>query len=147
LTLNDDDVYEFCWQSDFDDSGQHTVTFILSDGEDEERKNVGIIVNEIYNLIYDSGSFAIPKKITLSPAYPNPFNSSTTIKYGLPSPGNVALQIYNPLGQRIYTLFKSYQQAGTHAINLNADNLPSGLYFVQLNADTKTITQKVMLVK
>ena len=147
LTLNDDDIYEFCWQSDFDDSGQYTVTFILSDGEDEERKNVGIIVNEIYNLIYDSGSFAIPKKITLSPIYPNPFNSTTTIRYGVPIPSHVTLQVYNIAGQQISTLFEGYRQRGIYTTTLTATNLQSGLYFVRLNANDEVFTQKVMLIR
>jgi len=79
--------------------------------------------------------------------YPNPFNSTTTITYGLPYTSHVSLQIYNPLGKRIGTLFEGYQHPGVHTTTLRAADLPSGLYFVQLNADTKTMTQKVMLIR
>ena len=37
--------------------------------------------------------------------------------------------------------------AGSHAIEWNAENLPSGVYFVKLNAGEFTQTQKLMLVK
>ncbi len=88
----------------------------------------------------------LPCVFILFPAYPNPFNSTTTIRYGLPYPSNVSIQVYNPSGQRIGTLFEGYRQAGIHTTTLPATNLPSGLYFVQLESD-ELFTQKVMLIR
>ncbi|MCF7810221.1 T9SS type A sorting domain-containing protein [bacterium] len=44
-------------------------------------------------------------------------------------------------------MFNGYRQAGFHAVNLNAGNLASGLYFIRLNAGEYVATQKVMLVR
>jgi len=88
-----------------------------------------------------------PTAFVLYQSYPNPFNATTTIRYGLPYPGNVSLQVYNTLGQQITTLFQGYRQAGFHSATLSADDLASGLYFVRLEASGKVATQKVMLIR
>ena len=101
--------------------------------------------------IYDcSEAMGIPVIATtydLMSAYPSPFNSSTTISYELPFPGNVSLQLYNPLGQRISTLFEGNRQAGVYTSNLVAKNLVSGLYFVRLEAAGQEYTRKIILVR
>jgi hypothetical protein len=88
-----------------------------------------------------------PIEFSLSPAYPNPFNSTTTITYGLPLPGNVLLQLYNPLGQRISTLLDGNRQAGVYSVNLVGKNLASGLYIVRLEGAGQVFTRKVTLLQ
>ena len=95
----------------------------------------------------DDPAVSIPVKFNLYPAYPNPFNSTTTIRYTLPYPSSISLQIYNLCGQRMTTLFNSYKQPGIHAATLTANDLASGLYFVRLEGSGKVATQKVMLVR
>lgn len=97
----------------------------------------------------------MPGDYALSQNFPNPFNSTTTIRYILPFPSLVSVQVYNLSGQQIATLFEGQQQPGFHSANLTAGNLPSGLYFVRLN-HTPLIkgelkgnyqTRKVLLIK
>ena len=96
-----------------------------------------------------------PLSFTLQQNYPNPFNSTTTIGYTLPYPCIISLQIYNLAGQRMKTLFEGYKLPGIHTTTMTADNLPSGLYFVQLNhtpltkggAREDSQTRKVMLIR
>jgi len=89
----------------------------------------------------------IPGDFCLNPAYPNPFNSTTTIEYGLPYPGRVSLWIYNSLGQQITTLFEGYQKTGIHSANLNANGLPSGLYFVRLESSGQILSKEVIVLR
>ncbi len=88
-----------------------------------------------------------PSTFIIYPTYPNPFNSTTTISYGLPYQSDVSLRLYNTLGQRVSTLYQVEKSAGVHQAVLNSDNLPSGLYFVHLEASERTITKKVMLIR
>jgi len=99
------------------------------------------------NEIKVSDDDILPCVIYLSSPYPNPFNSTTTIGYRLPYPGNVSLQVYNKLGQQVTSLYEGYRQAGFHNVVLNAAYLPSGLYFVRLNASDQVFTRKVMLIR
>jgi len=80
-------------------------------------------------------------------AYPNPFNSTTTIKYKLPYPGHVSLQIYNPVGQRVLTLFEGYRQGGVYSIDWRAEDFSSSVYLLRLKLDKLTKTSKVLLVR
>ncbi|MDP8208361.1 MAG: T9SS type A sorting domain-containing protein [Candidatus Electryonea clarkiae] len=84
---------------------------------------------------------------SLSPAYPNPFNSSTIIRYDVPVSAHVEIQIYNLLGQQIQTLFEGRQVAGSHKVILNNSHLASGLYFAVMQSGNFNKTRKLMLLK
>jgi len=89
----------------------------------------------------------IPEVYSLSQAYPNPFNPVTTLEFGVPVDGDVAIDIYNIQGRLIETLTDRYMEAGYHSVVWNADSHSSGMYFVQMRASKYLKTQKIMLVK
>jgi hypothetical protein len=92
-------------------------------------------------------SIVLPTTFALYPNWPNPFNSTTMIRYDVPKTGEVSLTIFNLLGQRVATLFDGRQLAGTHTIAWNASDFPSGLYFCRMNAVGFMQTRKMLLVK
>jgi len=79
--------------------------------------------------------------------YPNPFNSSTVLRYALPAPSPVTIDIYDILGRKLLTLADGIQPAGSHQLLWDASEVPSGVYFYRLQAGGKTQTRKCMLVK
>ncbi|MCB0747262.1 MAG: T9SS type A sorting domain-containing protein, partial [Ignavibacteriae bacterium] len=88
-----------------------------------------------------------PNEYGLAQNYPNPFNPSTTISYTLPNSGFTKLSVYNSLGQEVQSLINDNQSAGTHTVNFNASNLPSGMYFYSLTSGNFTQTNKMILMK
>lgn len=88
-----------------------------------------------------------PTAFMLLHVYPNPFNSTIKISYNLLSPFNVSLDIYDPLGNSIASLYKGYRQAGFHTNEITTTNLTSGLYFVRLEAGREVWTQKILLMR
>lgn len=88
-----------------------------------------------------------PKEFELVQNYPNPFNPETTINYSIPQSGNVKLFIFNTLGEKITTLVDGFNEAGTHSVKFNAGNLPSGIYFYQINSGNFTEVKKMTLTK
>jgi len=78
--------------------------------------------------------------------YPNPFNPSTIISYQLPKQGFVSINIYNILGQKITSLVKNPQSAGSYQFNFDASNLSAGTYIYQLKAGD-FIQKKMLLLK
>jgi len=90
---------------------------------------------------------AIPSAFFLSPNYPNPFNSSTLIEYGLQSPGPVKIDIFDILGRKVQALADETQAAGYYQVTWKADNVPSGIYFYRIQAGEKTQTRKCLLLK
>lgn len=83
----------------------------------------------------------------LSQNYPNPFNASTVIKFSLKKKGNALLKVYDINGREVMTLINSDLQAGTHEFHLDAEMLPSGVYFYKLSADKISMIRKMVLVK
>ena len=89
----------------------------------------------------------VVKNFNLYQNYPNPFNPSTTISWQLSESQFVSLKIYDVLGNEIRTLINEEQQAGFHKVNFDAAALSSGMYFYSLQANNKTLTNKMILIK
>jgi hypothetical protein len=94
------------------------------------------------------GENNLPNKHKISITnYPNPFNSSTTIKYILPEPDHVRIDIYDLVGRKVQTLVNKEQQAGTHSLIFDASNLSSGVYFSRIQAGNEIETRPIVLLK
>ncbi|NOQ21817.1 MAG: T9SS type A sorting domain-containing protein [Candidatus Aegiribacteria sp.] len=88
----------------------------------------------------------------LEPAYPNPFNLTTTISYLLPQAADVNLAVYNILGRKICTLMNSRVESGLHQVVWdgcdNAGNkVPGGVYYYRLEAGDYQGVQRVILTR
>ena len=90
---------------------------------------------------------APPDDYTLAASYPNPFQSSTTIRYGLPEEAAVGLEVYDALGRHVTTLVDGVQPAGWHEAVLPARGLTAGLYVVRLRADDFAAVRRITLVR
>ena len=86
-------------------------------------------------------------RFSLSEAYPNPFNPTTTMTLTMPVSGEITVEVYNVLGQVVSTLASGYMDASTYTLTWDASNASSGVYFVQADVEGFTKTQKLMLVK
>jgi len=95
--------------------------------------------------VYSNGSS--PSKFSLSPAYPNPFNPSTIINFTIGSGGHVLLSIYDIKGREILRLVDESMAAGSHQINWDASSYASGIYFVGIHSNDKSLSQKLVLIK
>jgi len=91
----------------------------------------------------------IANSFSLMPSYPNPFNSSTKIRFNLVTAGMVKVGIYNILGQEVASLVNREMKAGMGEVvwDLAGSDISSGLFFVKLEAADGTLWQKVMFVK
>jgi hypothetical protein len=90
---------------------------------------------------------AEPEKYALYANYPNPFNPVTTIRFSLPRAGNLTVEIFNALGQKIAVLYKGRHAAGEGSVVWNAAGYSSGLYFVRMTAGRYTRVRKMVLMK
>lgn len=83
----------------------------------------------------------IAETFSLSANYPNPFYSSTTIRYSLHTSADISLNIYNIKGERVCTLINEYQSAGSFEISWNGCNenntgVASGMYIYRMEINT-----------
>ena len=96
--------------------------------------------------------FETPSAAQLETNYPNPFNSSTTLRYILSQTGAVELSVYDVQGQLVRRLVQEVQKAGAYEITWAGDNeaghpVATGTYFTRLQAGAFAQTLKVMLIK
>ena len=88
-----------------------------------------------------------PTEFSLAQSYPNPFNPTTTIRYGIPAKAHVKLEVFTTLGQRVATLVDENEDAGYHDVKFNAAGLASGAYFYAITAGEYRATKKLALVR
>ena len=88
-----------------------------------------------------------PETLELFGNYPNPFQQSTVIRYRLHRRTHVSVSIYNEIGQRVAKLVDERQRPGRNEIRFNGASMPSGLYFVRLEAGGERITRRMVLVR
>jgi hypothetical protein len=95
-----------------------------------------IALYELVPLAADDLLGSAPTQTILEDNYPNPFNPSTTLRYGLPNNSIVSLKIYNVLGQQIANLVNGEQSAGWQRVTWNVpqSGISTGLYFYRLEA-------------
>ena len=143
-----------CGMAVWGDDPSTTEVEGLKDGEQFELRISDLVIRD--GLVYKQDDFIVlsasentevPESYSLSSAFPNPFNSTTKISYGLPQAEQITISLYNITGQEVMTVFEGKQQAGFHSSTVVADGLTSGLYFLRLEASNQMFTQKVMLVK
>ena len=94
---------------------------------------------------------AVPTSFTLYPAYPNPFNPTTTIRFdigvGARHVSPLQLRIYDITGRLVETLLNEPIAPGTHEIIWNAESSSTGVYFIVLTSGKEQQVQKIVLVK
>lgn len=126
---------------------QYTNTALLTGGTDGKAVgDPGWFTNGYTGV--EKTSSIVPTKFALYDAYPNPFNPSTNIKFGLSNDGNISLKVYNIMGQLVRTVLNNeFTSKGEHIYNVNMNNLSSGVYYYTLTQGSQQITKKMLLIK
>jgi hypothetical protein len=106
-----------------------------------------VISVDFYGIISGVKDTGIPAEFSLHQNFPNPFNPSTVIKFGLPFSSNVSLKVYNILGKEVAVLFNSFMEAGIHETSFNAAGFPGGVYLYEIRTDAFTSVRKMVVLK
>jgi hypothetical protein len=94
----------------------------------------------------DNPKTPLPTSFSLT-AYPNPFNPTSTIAFSLPQTVQVNVSVFDVTGRIVATLANDMYSAGDYRIPFHGEALASGLYFVRIESEPFTATQKIMLLK
>ena len=89
----------------------------------------------------------LPNVFELYPPYPNPFNPTTQISFLINHTTVVSLNIYDINGRLVQNIYHSKTTPGFYQSIWEANNAPSGIYFLSLESEQKIITHKLMLMK
>jgi len=122
--------------------------------------NTGVVLTHSGELIRinNKKDEIIPDIYSILPAFPNPFNPITTLKYELPERSQIKLQIFDITGRLVNTITDNEQTAGIHqthwrGTNQKGEPVSSGMYFIRMAAQSKISdqrfhqSQKIILLK
>ncbi|MBI4546810.1 MAG: T9SS type A sorting domain-containing protein, partial [Ignavibacteriae bacterium] len=143
------------------------LKFVLDCGEDNislstERGEVLIEPSQVDNVqngvtrikirIENNEVLRTPASFSLMQNYPNPFNNITVIPFTLPEESFVQLEVLNILGKKVASPLNRQMTSGTHTMPFETSNLPSGVYFYKITAESKdkkvfTQTRRMILLK
>ncbi len=145
------------WDDVQDESNyQLKLTTPETSSKDIPLKEQGMVilenVDQQLNLIIGSGVPELPKEFAVQQNYPNPFNPSTVLRYQLPVNSYVTLKVYDVLGREVATLVDGLEDAGYKTLDWNASDLPSGIYFYRVTAQSSdgvvlTDIKKMLLLR
>lgn len=88
-----------------------------------------------------------PVAFELHSVYPNPFNTTTIIRYDIPLRSQIRLTVYDLAGREVETLLSGEVNPGRHSTVWNSRSNPAGIYFVRFESIGKTTTSKALLIK
>ena len=89
----------------------------------------------------------MPDAFALAGPAPNPASRRATIEYALPEPADVTIAVYDVLGRRVATLADGRAEAGRHRAAAEVGQMPSGTYFVRMQAEGFRQTRRLTVVR
>ncbi|NQU05940.1 MAG: T9SS type A sorting domain-containing protein, partial [Calditrichaeota bacterium] len=98
------------------------------------------------DVVLDSDG-AVPVEFGLRSIYPSPFNSMTTISFGIDVEESTKLQVFDLAGRKVVTLLDRTPSVGYHSVVWDASAFPSGLYLIRLESLGRVQTAKVALIR
>jgi hypothetical protein len=80
--------------------------------------------------------------------YPNPFNGSALVNYVLPVDGNVNIEVYDLVGQKVAVLHNAYESAGSYTLPFDSQTWGTGVYMlrIRLESGTETLSRTLRIV-
>ena len=137
--------------AEYKTNGNSTMLIVINPENEEIFTSSGdFTVDEV--LVTNSQEFIdvvkeLPVSFTLSNAYPNPFNPTTTLTLDMTDQAFASVKVFNLRGEVVGVLMNDMVDAGSYTMTWDASNLSSGVYMIRAEASGQIATQKVMLVK
>ncbi|MAV69901.1 MAG: hypothetical protein CMG04_03770 [Candidatus Marinimicrobia bacterium] len=143
----------------FDQSGSNAqkeikIDLNINSISDFENVIVANSQNGEISLVYSEKAFEethseiMPDQIGITNLYPNPFNPNLTVTFSLPSEIITEIAVYNTLGEKVDVLVNNILlKNGYHTVYWSPKNQPSGMYFININAQGFSQTKKALFVK
>jgi hypothetical protein len=88
-----------------------------------------------------------PENVNLLGTYPNPARTRATMRYALPQRQRVTVRLFDTLGRQVVTIMQGRKDEGRHQRQIDTSRLPSGVYFLRLEARDAIQTQRLSIVR
>jgi photosystem II stability/assembly factor-like uncharacterized protein len=84
---------------------------------------------------------------TLEQNFPNPFHTSTKIRFSVPCRTHVVLKVFDQSGRDVTVLVNKDFTPGTYEESFDGKHLSNGIYYYQMQAGEFIQTRKIMLLR
>jgi thiol-disulfide isomerase/thioredoxin len=101
-------------------------------------------VIEFGDTVYISGVEEDDPPFTL--ITPTVIDKKGSIELSIDTPVSVEISLYDPVGRKLETLHKGMLDPGTHRIEIKADALPAGTYFIKATAGVYNQVDKLLIL-
>jgi hypothetical protein len=145
------------WRLVADDlrAAEGTYTFVDGDVEPGRTYHYRLTAHEADGTVRElhRGAVTVPAgDLVLEQNVPNPFNPSTTIRFYLPARARVSVDVFDVSGARVARLAEGVYDAGPHGVTWDGTDaagtrVGSGVYLYRLQAGTRSLTRKMIVVK
>jgi len=123
------------------------TSFIFNEGTPVAETLNGSITVEGSDTDEEKSGFSIPANLYLAHNYPNPFNPTTTIEFGIPKTSHVHIGIYDILGRQVDIVVDGMIRAGVHQLVWDCRHCTSGVYLIVMSGEGINIVRKATLIR
>ena len=86
--------------------------------------------------------------VKLSAPAPNPASTSASLSFAVKERAETTIRLYNTLGQKVATVYEDTPQAGEQqTVQVDVSGLPSGVYFLRLDANERTKSWRLKVMR
>ena len=138
-----------CMVADYVNHGNYTILVIV-EPKDERLFTANSAFNVSEILVANSETeikVEMLNEFSLSKAYPNPFNPSTSFDISIPSSGYLSIQVFNISGQLVDVIASGIYSPSTYNFTGNANNMATGMYVINAVFEGNSISHNVSLIK
>ncbi len=140
------------------DSGVFRTVFMSAAFEGVPSPNDDLLMGRILDWLLQPLGVDAPvvaasaERLSLLQNAPNPFQSTTSVRFALPSSGPVDLTIYDVAGRRVRDLVDAPMDKGPHAVSWDGRDsqgrrVASGVYLVRLTAGGETVSREMVRIE
>jgi hypothetical protein len=123
------------------------VMFVQSSGTRNILQAAIVSLSELHRVAVSDDAAGPPLPSRVNSCQPNPFNTSTTIRYSLSEESEATIGIYDIHGRRLETIRDGFRPPGEYGLMWDASALPSGIYFARLEGRPRSQGLKMILLK
>ena len=154
MTLIHDDNFELslsddCLASNYKNYGNYTIIVIA-----EPKNELLFTANdsfEIQEIIVANSeneiNVSMISDFSLSAAYPNPFNPSTSFDINIPSEGYLSVKVYDLSGKLVDVIANGVYNQNTYTFTWNGSGMSSGMYVINAEYNNTSISHNISLIK
>ncbi|MEN6511182.1 MAG: SBBP repeat-containing protein [Chloroherpetonaceae bacterium] len=129
--------------------GKYTVKLTVGYGDVfiDKIKTDLITAENVLSVDESSANLISKNGISISAIEPNPSSDVIRFTYGVNTPQNISIAIYNIYGERVMAISDGYISEGTYNKEMDISNLPSGAYYLQILGKDGQVNQMISVVR